>query len=1369
MSLSATPGILQGPRQPDLLRHEVLADLFEASASRRPEHIALIFGDRNLRYAELNAWADAAAHRLIADHGAGPGAIVGLWMPRGIELLVLQLAIAKTGAAWLPLDHQTPPDRVAACLSDARALALVTTAAQALELTQAPASLARLDAAALLAPVDTAGTVLRRRAGAQPDDTAYVIYTSGSTGKPKGIAISQRSICHFLRSENTCLGVCANDRVYQGFSVSFDMSFEEIWISYLVGATLWIAPPEAAGDPELLPRLLTDQGITVLHAVPTLLALFAQDVPSLRLINLGGEMCPPALVARWARPGRQVFNSYGPTEATVSASLTELRAGEPLTIGRPLPNYGMLVIEAIDEDAWPAGTPAPLVLLPPGGMGELCITGPGVAQGYLGRPELSERRFLLNPWATGVEDQRLYRSGDLAVIDASGQVQCLGRTDDQVKIRGFRVELGEIEALLAQQPGVGTTAVLLRDDDGIAQLVAYIVPSAGAGSAPGELVPDATTLRSALAALLPPYMVPAHYEMLTQMPRIPSGKIDRKALRALPLAPRPAADSDLPETAAEVVLFTALHRLFAGQPIRRHLDFFSDLGGHSLLAARLISALRLDPQFAHATVRDLYRLRQVGALAQALQQQADADQQARVSAAESGTATAPRAFVIHSAWRRWRCGAAQALVGPLLVLLKMAQWLAPFFTYHFFTGEPGDSIPLAVLMSTLMFLLATVLEFAVAWAGKWLIAGRLRPGSYPLWGWVYFRWWLADRLLEAAPTYMIAGSSLYGGWLRALGADIGREVMLGSITLRVPDLLDIGDGTSIGNAVNLENACVRGGMLHLGRISIGRDCAVGSFSVLEGDVALADGAHLQGQTALRSGERVPAGRLWAGSPAHDVGSDLPASRPPRPAVTRGRLALEALCFVTGSLAVAAAFFLPVFPAFMLIDSLNVEFIAVQPLIDAGMVNTAEAFALRLGKYFALAMPASLVLIAATALLAAGIRWVFLPRTQAGSWPVHSNRYLAKWLVNQIQEASLAVLHGIYATVYSATWYRLLGAKVGRDAELSTALGVVPDMLTLGDETFIADAVMLGDEQVEGGWMTVQATVVSHRSFIGNGAYIPDGTVIPENVLIGVLSAAPPNSDMHSGDTWLGSPAMHLPAREQTAAALDSLTYRPALRRRIGRGAVEAFRIAAPHALVIAIGYAIVLDVMPLAEAEQWGAVTAQLALAGVLFGLTTFVWVAVLKWLLIGRYGRRSAPMWTPFVWLSEAVTNMYEGIAVPNVLRYLRGTPLLPLALNLLGCRIAASAWLDTTDITEFDCVHIGEHSEIGAHCCPQTHLFEDRVMKIDHVHIGARVTLGPRCNVLYGARVGDDVDLGPLTLVMKGETLPAGTAWQGVPAMPQ
>ncbi len=870
------PEILRGPRRPDLLGDEILADLFEFTAAAQPKQIALIFGDRSVSYAELDAMADAAAHRLIETHGVRPGAIVGLWLPRGIELLVLQLAIAKTGAAWLPLDSQTPADRVAACLEDAQAVALVTAEELSHALPPLPVGITLIGGQTLLAPLPS-GTLARRREAALAEHTAYVIYTSGSTGKPKGIAISQRSICHFLRSENSQLGVRSSDRVYQGFSVSFDMSFEEIWISYLVGATLWIGPPDAAGDPELLPRLLGDHGVTVLHAVPTLLALFAHDVPGLRLINLGGEMCPAALVDRWARPGRQVFNTYGPTEATVSASLAELQPGAPVTIGRPLPNYDLMIIQPIDEDAWPAGTAAPLQLRALGETGELCIAGPGVAQGYLGRPELTARKFLANPWALGADDAWLYRTGDLATIDADRQVQCLGRTDDQIKIRGFRVELGEIEAVLARQPGIGTAAVLLRQDDADDQLVAYLVAASSATA------PDSVALRRSLAAILPPYMVPSQFELLTEMPRIASGKIDRKALRALPLTRRVSSDSDRPESAAEDVLFAALQRLFPGQAVRREMDFFSDLGGHSLMAARLVSAVRADPRFSRASVRDIYRLRRVGVLAQALQDQADAAQ----AAVGNDSAAAPRPFVLHSIWRRWRCGIAQGLVLPLLVLLKMAQWLAPFFTYHFFTGEPDDSIVFAVFMATLTFVLATLFEFVAAWAGKWLVAGRLAAGTYPLWGWIYFRWWLADRLVEAAPTYMIAGSSLYVGWLRALGATIGSEVMIGSITVRVPDLLQLADGVSLGNGVNLENALVKGGMLHLGRIEIGRECC-GRVVLrdLRRGRASATGAHLQGQSALSDGEQIPAGRIWAGSPAQDVGADDPSTRPARPAVSK---------------------------------------------------------------------------------------------------------------------------------------------------------------------------------------------------------------------------------------------------------------------------------------------------------------------------------------------------------------------------------------------------------------------------------------------------------------------------------------------------
>jgi len=1319
--------LLKGPDQPEQIRKEVLADLFEATARRLPAKTALHFGDRALSYGNLDDLADRVAARLI-EAGVRPGQILGLWLPRGIDLLVMQLGIAKAGAAWLPFDSETPVDRIKVCLDDAQAAGLLTCAASADLLAELACPV--WTAEALASPLAAPGP---RRQGLRPEHPAYVIYTSGSTGKPKGIQINQGAICHFLRSENAVLGIREDDRVYQGFSVAFDMSFEEIWISYLVGATLWLAPREVSADPEALPQALIEQQVSVLHAVPTLLALFTRDIPKLRLINLGGEACPEALVARWARPGRQVFNTYGPTEATVSASLAELHAGQPVTIGRPLPNYGLMVIDpAVDNG---------LRLLARGETGELCITGPGVAAGYLGRPDLTAEKFLANPWATGSQDARLYRTGDLARIDADGCVQCLGRTDDQVKIRGFRVELGEIEAALCLQPGVGTAAVLLRQDEGIERLVAYLV-------ADSVVLPTPGNLRSALAESLPPYMVPVHLETLPEMPRLTSGKIDRKALRVRPLefAAGLGADSDEPDTPAEEILFAELAKLFPGQAIRRAADFFADLGGHSLFAARLASALRAHPRFASFTVRDVYQQRTIGRLAEALGETAD-----RNKAAET-------AWQAPSAIKRWLCGAAQAATIPGLVVLRMAQWLAPFFTYHFFTGDPGDSIALAITVSVAVFLLATAVEFAIAAAGKWLILGRLKPGRYPLWGLTYFRWWLADRLIEGAPVYMLSGSPLLVWWLRALGARIGNDAIIGSVTMRAHDLVRIGDNVSIGNAVNFENVRAERGELVVGPITLGANAYLGSYAVLEGNTALGEWAHLDGQSALSDGMSVPARRVWSGSPACDTGAFDPSTLRPRPAVSETRLARENLFFVLGVLATAILFFIPVFPTFILVDWLDDSYPWMQ----------SSDIAFQLIKYFLLSFPATAVLIVCTVLLSAALRWSLMPRLQAGSWPIHGNIYCSRWLVNQIQEASLNVLHGVYATVYAPWWYRLLGAKVGRDAEISTAQGLIPDLLTLGDETFIADAVLLGDEEIDGGWMCLQPTVISRRSFVGNGAYVPDGTVIPENVLIGVHSRTPENARMRPGDTWLGSPAINLPAREQSSGFPEELTFRPSAQRRLGRGLVEACRIITPHAAVIAVGYTVVLHVMPLAEAGRWGAVAWYLNTAGLLYGVGAFLFVALLKWALMGRYDKRSQPMWTPFVWLSEGITNLYEGITVPNFMRYLRGTPWLPLAFRLLGSRIGRGVYLDTTDFTEFDCVHIGDYSELNALTCPQTHLFEDRIMKVDHVRIGRHVTLGPRSSVLYSAQVADNARLGPLTLVMKGESIPASSHWHGCPAAP-
>jgi amino acid adenylation domain-containing protein len=422
---SAVKCILRGEVRPDFARFATLAELFEHTVSQvGPSHVALQFGHEAMTYAELNAKADIAAHNLLL-RGAGPNRVVGLFLNRGMGALVAQgtsprvhkltrfccraVAIAKAGAAWLPLDEEVPMDRACACLGDAGAIVCITEREVVCD------GMACVSLAMLFAPCPP--PLLRRDATrVAGEDTAYLIYTSGSTGKPKGIEICQHSIAHFLLSENSIIGIRKDDVVYQGFSLAFDMSFEEIWLSYASGAKIWIAPKEIITDVEALTAALERARVTVLHAVPTLLALFPKDLPTLRLINLGGEACPQALVEKWAVKPRRVFNTYGPSEATVSASIAELFQGQPVTIGRPLPNYGLCVCKVVDG---PVAS-----LLPAGQAGELCIFGPGLARGYLGRPDLSAKKFIE---CEDLGGERVYKTGDLALVDGQGQLSCLGR------------------------------------------------------------------------------------------------------------------------------------------------------------------------------------------------------------------------------------------------------------------------------------------------------------------------------------------------------------------------------------------------------------------------------------------------------------------------------------------------------------------------------------------------------------------------------------------------------------------------------------------------------------------------------------------------------------------------------------------------------------------------------------------------------------------------------------------------------------------------------------------------------------------------------------------------------------------------------
>ena len=572
---------------------QAVQQLFEQQVARTPDAIALEFipvsassqhPQATMTYEELNHRANQLAHHLRS-LGVGPETLVGLRMERSPEMIVGLLGILKAGGAYLPIDPDYPEERIRYMIEDSGVQIIVTNIVGADGVAGDGLQDVRyvmFDDPAIAQQPETNPDILTR-----PENLAYVIYTSGSTGRPKGVQVLQRGLINHAQTLARAYTIGPDDRVLQFITLSFDASGEEIYPALISGATLVLISSAAELVGGRLVHFCIDHDIHVLHlaasiwhqSVDDLAAEEQLDIP-LRVLLVGGERPDIVRLRDWTRrlqrPMRFI-NAYGPTEATITAAKYELLCDEEtvaslerIPIGRPIANVAIYILDEAMQPV-PIGVP-----------GELFIGGAGVARGYLGRPELTAERFVPDPFS-GDPEGRLYKTGDLARWLPDGTIEFMGRVDEQVKIRGFRIELGEIESVLVQSSDVKDAVVVAREDSGHKRLVAYVVPA-------GDDL-DVGALRDVLREQLPEYMVPAAFVQMTELPRLPNGKIDRRSL------PEPTGERQVgqafvaPRDALETRLADMWRELLSVQEIGVHDNFF-ELGGNSILGATFVNRLQ---------------------------------------------------------------------------------------------------------------------------------------------------------------------------------------------------------------------------------------------------------------------------------------------------------------------------------------------------------------------------------------------------------------------------------------------------------------------------------------------------------------------------------------------------------------------------------------------------------------------------------------------------------------------------------------------------------------------------------------------------------------------------------------------------------
>jgi non-ribosomal peptide synthetase-like protein len=794
---------------------------------------------------------------------------------------------------------------------------------------------------------------------------------------------------------------------------------------------------------------LVEQRITVVSTVPTLAGLWPADaLEEVRLLIFGGEACPPELAERMAVEGREVWNTYGPTEATVVACAARLSGDEPVRIGLPLAGWQLAVV---DEQ----GVPVPM-----GGTGELVIGGVGLAR-YLDKDKDAEKY----PALPALDWQRAYRSGDMVRAEPAGLL-FLGRADEQIKLGGRRIELGEIDAALQALPGVaGAACAIQRTKAGNQVLVGYVVPGTDGGF-------DHDASVAQLRAHLPAALVPL-LAVVDDLPTRTSGKIDRAALPW----PLPGGHGHVDDglTPTEAWLAEEWWEILGVEVDTPKADFFNH-GGGSLTAAQLTARIRT--RWPRVSVVDVYQNPTLAGLAGLL------DRHEGEHLRRQEVAPVPRrAAVLQTlltvplltlAGLRWAVVA--AAIGNVLSDLAGAAW-APTVSWWWVAAG-------AVILHSPFG------RIAISAGTARMLLRRVRPGTYPRAGSVHLRLWFATALADFSGATSVSTAAFMTHYARALGARIGRDVDLHSPP-PVTGMLKIGNGAAVEPEVDLAGFWVDGDVVHVGKVRIGAGARIGTRSTLLPGARVGKGGELAPGSVL--GGVVPAGRRWAGSPAARVDDTdnriaWPTVRAPH--ARRWTWFYGITSMLLGAVPVAA-----MIPAGWLLGVVAARATSLEDAVTSALAWVPVATVGYLLTY------ALLILISVRA-LSIGLR--------EGFHPVHGRTAWQVWATERLMGLAREGLFPIYASLFTPVWLRLLGAKVGRDVEASTVL-VVPRMTTIADGAFLADDAMVAVYELGGGWLRIAPARIGKQAFLGNSGMTAPGHSVPKRGLIGVLSSAPRRS------------------------------------------------------------------------------------------------------------------------------------------------------------------------------------------------------------------------------------------------------------------